>query len=275
VQDDAVASTAAAVPPQDGYAPASAASSGNPLLPAAAAADDSTINNSETADEASADEATAPAEVPPGKTPENVTLDGSAFYLKCWDGNGQETPGDSCDKLSVFEKRMATRLYVVDSCKQKHAGAKASGKLSLGIEIDFDKAAVSFWNGASSDLENAAKVAVCLRSELNGLPIQGFDHKFSRYRMFFTVLFGDAKGAAATKTPVVSENEPTKNLPKGKLVTVVKDQVRVRKSPVDGEIVGKLGKDNQVKLLKKKDGWCQVLTPNNNEGWMICDALSK
>ena len=42
-----------------------------------------------------------------------------------------------------------------------------------------------------------------------------------------------------------------------------------------GEVIGKIGKDNQVKLLKKKGDWCQVMTPNNNEGWMICEALSK
>ena len=30
-----------------------------------------------------------------------------------------------------------------------------------------------------------------------------------------------------------------------------------------------------VSALKKKGEWCQVLTPNSNEGWMICEALSK
>ncbi|MCK9463885.1 MAG: SH3 domain-containing protein [Proteobacteria bacterium] len=47
----------------------------------------------------------------------------------------------------------------------------------------------------------------------------------------------------------------------------------MRKTPVDGEIIGKIGQGNQVRLLKQKEGWCQIVTPTGNEGWMICDAL--
>jgi hypothetical protein len=232
---------------------------------------------------ATVNEANAPPEVPPGKTPDNVALDGGAFYLKCWDKSGTAIPGASCDKLSVLEKRVATRVYVVDRCKKKHAGDKAQGKLSLGVEVDFDKASVNYWNGPSSTLENAAKVATCLRTELNGLPIRGAAHKYSKYRMFFTVLFGDAKAiakekAAADKAALSTKdekNDAPKNATKGKPVKVLKDNVRVRKTPNDGEVIGKIGKDNEVRLLEKKGEWCKVLTPNNNEGWMICEALSK
>ena len=221
--------------------------------------------------------------MPPGKTPDNVALDGGAFYLKCWDKNGAATQGASCDKLSVLEKRVATRLYVVDRCKKKHSGEKSAGKLSLGVEVDFDKSSVNYWNGPSSTLENAAKTATCLRTELNGLPIRGAAHKYSRYRMFFTVLFGDAKSIAASKAASDKEassgkdekSDAAKTGGKGKLVKVLKDQVRVRKTPVDGEVIGKIGKDNEVRLLQKKGEWCKVLTPNNNEGWMICEALTK
>ena len=37
---------------------------------------------------------------------------------------------------------------------------------------------------------------------------------------------------------------------------------------VTGELV-----DMPHCLLKKKDGWCNIITPNQNEGWMICNAL--
>lgn len=268
-------------PPATGYASTEVVN--NPLLPATAEQNaPSVISNDSSADPESTatrvDEAAAPPEVPPGRTPDNVTLDGNAFYLKCWDGNGAETPGESCDRLSVFEKRVATRLYVVDRCKLQHTDKKSAGKLSLGVEVDFEKSALSFWNGPSSTLENAAKIATCLRSELNGLPIQGVSHKYARYRMFYTVLFGDPKRATVgekSESAAPAVENPAKNLPIGKTVTVLKDQVRVRKSPVDGDVIGKIAKDNQVKLLKKKGEWCQVMTPNNNEGWMICEALSK
>ncbi len=253
-------------PPSSGYAPSSELSN-NPLL----------SDNIKTDEPSISDEASALPEVPPGKTPEGISLDGSAFYLKCWDSNGTETPGTSCDKLTVFEKRIATRLYVVDSCKRKHSGEKNSGKFSLGIEVDFEKSALSFWNGASSTIENADKTAACLRNELAGLPIHGIESKFSKYRIFFTVLFGDAKVADSKKPSAEAKSDSTeaKSPSGGKTVTVIKDNVRVRKAPVDGEIIGKIAKDNKVRLLKTKGDWCQIVTPNNNEGWMICDSLSK
>ncbi len=220
----------------------------------------------------SPDEGDAPPEVPPGRTPEGVMLDGTGFYLKCWDSAGTEHPGSACDRLRVLEKRFSTRLYVVDRCKQKYA-PRAEGKLSLGLEVDFDKRALSYWNGASSDLDGASKVATCLRTELAGLPIHSVDHKHARYRIFFTVLFGKAAEKASGKATTAATSKPPAG--KGKLVNVVKDRVRVRRAPVDGDIIGKISSGNQVRLIEKKAGWCHVITPNKNEGWMTCDALSK
>ncbi|MDJ0766709.1 MAG: SH3 domain-containing protein [Myxococcota bacterium] len=214
-------------------------------------------------------EGDAPPEVPPGRTPAGVMLDGEGFYLKCWDRDGKEIPGTRCDRLRILEKRFSTRLYVVDDCKKKQSNPDATGKLSLGVEVDFEKKSLSFWNGASSDIEGAADIATCLRTALNGLPIHGFIPKYERYRIFFSVLFGISKDRASQKKP---DKQPTK-LRKGKMVDVVKNHVRVRESPKDGRIIGKISSGSQVKLLQKKGDWCRVITPNNNEGWMICDAL--
>jgi hypothetical protein len=248
-----------------GYAPPDAKYSGYPVPTPKNAPDDS---NSD----ATYDEGTAPPEVPPGKTPEKVAIDGGAFYLKCWDDTGSELKGDDCGRLVIFEKRFLTRLYVVDKCKKKHAGEK-EGMLSLGVELDFTKMSISFWNGASSNLENAPLVASCLRTELAGIPITGFNPKYEKYRMFYTVLFGEEAVVAKEKAKPPKANE--KDLTRGKLVSVTKNRVRVRRTPVVGDTIGKISSGNQVRLLKEKDGWCQVITPNQNEGWMICDALQK
>jgi hypothetical protein len=219
---------------------------------------------------AAANEGDALPEVPPGKTPDGMTIDGDAFILKCWGDDGVEIAGDGCDRLDLLEKRFSTRLYVIDECRRKAAGDDASGKLSVAAEVDFQKMAVSFWNGASSDIREATAIGACLRDRLAGLPLAGIDHKQARYRLFFTVLFGDAaekrqKAEAARSAAFVSG--------KGKLVNVVKDRVRVRKAPVDGEILGRVGTGSQVRLLEKKEGWCHVITPAQNDGWMTCDAL--
>jgi hypothetical protein len=215
-------------------------------------------------------EGDAPPEVPPGKTPDGLTLDGGAFVLKCWSNDGVEIAGEGCDRLELLEKRFSTRLYVIDECRIKAAGGSASGKLSVAAEVDFQKMAVSFWNGASSDIREATAIGSCLRDRLAGLPLGGIEHKHARYRLFFTVLFGDA---AEKKQQAEAAKAAAFVAGKGKLVNVVKDRVRVRKVPVDGEILGRIGTGTQVRLLERKEGWCHVITPNRNEGWMTCDAL--
>lgn len=216
------------------------------------------------------DEGAAPPELKPGKTPEGVLLDGDAYYLKCWDSDGVEHAGKECDKLSVLEKRFSTRLYVIDKCRRDKAGDSAAGKLSVAMEVDFQQMSISFWSGASSDIKNAAGIGTCLRTSMSGLPVHGVDHKNARYRIFFTVLFGSA---AAKKGKQEAAKAAKFVAGKGKLVDVVKDRVRVRKSPKDGDIIGKISSGNQVRLLEKKQGWCHIVTPNKNDGWMICDAL--
>jgi len=216
------------------------------------------------------DEGAAPPELKPGKTPDGMALDGEAYYLKCWDADGVEHPGKECDPLDVLEKRFATRLYVVDKCRRDKAGDSAEGKLSVAMEVDFQQMSISFWSGASSDIKNAAGIGTCLRTSMTGLPIHGVDHKNARYRVFFTVLFG---GAAAKKEKQEAAKAVKFAAGKGKLVDVTKDRVNVRQTPKDGEVIGKISTGNQVRLLEQKAGWCHVVTPNDNDGWMICDAL--
>jgi len=216
-------------------------------------------------------EGDAPPEVPPGRTPEGVAMDGGAFYLKCWDADGVEHDGEECDRLEVLEKRFSTRLYVVDECRVSKAGEGAHGKLSLAVEVDFADMSLSFWNGASSNLEGAARVATCLRTGLAGLPLHSVDHEFQRYRVFFTILFG--KPAEKLKE---EEKAPSRFVTgKGRLVDVEWDHVRVREKPVDGEVIGKISSDSQVRLVGQEAGWCHIITPNDNEGWMTCDALAQ
>ena len=219
--------------------------------------------------------------LPPGETPAGVSQTGDPHYLKCWDNTGIESDGTKCDRLLKLENRFTERLYVVDECKNKMAGDAAGGKLVVASEVNFDTGNISFWNGAASDIRSASDIGDCLRERLSGLPIESIDHDFSRYRIYFSVEFGappaPAAVADAAGDPAMDfTSGPSEPPPgSGKMVDVIKDRVRVRKAPVNGEPIGKISSGNKVRLLKQQNGWCNVVTPNNNEGWMICTALQQ
>ncbi len=44
-------------------------------------------------------------------------------------------------------------------------------------------------------------------------------------------------------------------------MTIKKDNVNVRVSPVDGKSFGKIGRGNTVKFIEKKSDWCRIITP--------------
>jgi hypothetical protein len=205
-----------------------------------------------------------PPEVPPGRIPDGVSIDKAPLYFKCWDSDGTTHRDPDCDTLEIFEKRFESRLYIVDRCKRQHAGETTEGKLSLGVQVDFNENSVSFWSGPSSELENAEPIGTCVRRELSRLPISGIEHKFIKYRLFFTVEFRD---------PERVQKELNKLKKRGRTVDVKMDHVRVRRLPEDGFVIGKISRDSQVIFVKKKGDWCHVVTPNDNEGWIICDAL--
>ncbi|MBN2344208.1 MAG: SH3 domain-containing protein [Deltaproteobacteria bacterium] len=204
-------------------------------------------------------------EVPPAPTPDGIRMDGAPLYYKCW-ASGDASGTKECDRLRVLEKRMATRLYVVDECKKAHGKDDAPGLLSLGANLDFSDNTIKFWSGPSSTLDNASKIGNCVRQKLAGLPLYSVDHKYEKYRMFFSIDFFD---------PKQRERMLAQKRKKGRQVQVVKDKVNVREEPVDGASIGRISSDSTVTLLKKNDtgDWCNVLTPSNREGWMICDAL--
>lgn len=207
-----------------------------------------------------------PKTVPPGPIPKGVVIEGTPAYLKCWDKSGKSFGAQECDSLEIFEKRLVTRLYVIERCKKRHLREDVEGILSLGAKVDFTQESVSFWSGPSSELEGAVEIAACIRDDLAGLPLDGIRNKFQKYTVYFNMVF---------RNPGQIEKELRRKKERGRAVEVVKNHVRVRLSPENGMIIGKIGRGNKVALLGRDGDWCRVITPNNNEGWMICDALDR
>ncbi|MBN2715864.1 MAG: SH3 domain-containing protein [Deltaproteobacteria bacterium] len=205
-------------------------------------------------------------EVPPWATPDGIRLDGAPLYFKCWVRADDTGSSKECDRLRVLEKRMATRLYVVDECRKIHGSETDLGLLSLGANLNFADNTISFWSGPSSTIAGAQKIGNCVRGKLAGLPLSNIAHKHEKYRIFFSVDFFDIKQREQMLTRLRS---------KGREVQVTMDKVNVREEPVDGASLGRISSDSKVIFLKKNEtkDWCQILTPGNRIGWMICDAL--
>ncbi len=229
--------------------------------------------------------APAAATIPEGEIPADTRREGDPLYLKCWDDSGIERDGAECDRLDALTTRFDGRLYVVARCRDEHAGAGTAGRLQVAAEVDFAQNTVSLWNGAASDIRNARDIGDCLRTALSGLPIDGIAHRFSRYRIYFPVAFGPPPAPAVSAEPSATaeaDDDPTATtVPsappagEGRVVAVTKTKVRVRKEPdANAEAIGTISAPNQVRLVKQDGDWCNVVTPNSNNGWMICSALS-
>jgi len=247
-------------PVQDAVAAADAGAGGT-VGPGAGAAASLPSADGGAADEQLRDEVDAPPDVPPGPTPDGVALDGAPLYFKCWAADGTLHRRRECGRLELFERRFTTRLYVVDRCKRKVAGADATGKLSLGIALDFADGSIGYWSGPSTEIPGGQQIATCLRDELAGLPLYGIKSKMERYRLFQTVIFGIAEVTGRSR-PLAGD------------VEVTMDRVRVREQPVDGRIIGRLRAGSRVTLLEKKHGWCRIVTPASRVGWLTCEALA-
>ena len=201
--------------------------------------------------------------------------------IKCWDSRGFEQDVASCDPLHALARRAEVNLALLEACRTEILGAGAMGTLALYAEADFIRNRMTFWPGIASTLRHADRVADCLTERWREPRFSELPHRFERYRLKASVRFEGAYHAApsssSSATPAVitaSQAERLENaVENAREVAVARDRVRVRKAPVDGEIIGFISTGRRVKLLQVTDEWCLVKTKRGNVGWMVCWGL--
>jgi hypothetical protein len=209
-----------------------------------------------------------------------ISLDPPLTPLGCWDSRGFEHEADKCDSLFALNQVLKSKLDLFLTCRDRLDASTASGKMTFYLEADFIRDAMSFWVDSGAGLKNKADIVTCVAEALKGLSIQKLPHRHARYRMKGQVRFEGARGQAANiptgSAPAnqIAMEKLEKALATAKEVAVVKERVRVRKSPVDGEIIGFISQPAKVQLLEKSDEWCLVKTKRGNVGWMVCWGLS-
>ena len=197
--------------------------------------------------------------------------------ITCWDATGFPNAAETCGELSELRDVIEKRLYVVDQCRKQIAGDYATGHLDLGMELDFEGGSLSFWSKPTTRIPKGVNIAECMTAELKGMSLGELGPKFARYHFALTVAFGrpgDAVAAVNPKASLKRGDVTPEQIEQGRIVAVIRDRVRVRKAPIDGEILGKISSGNRVLLIEESDGWCHVKTPRGNIGWMVCWALA-
>jgi hypothetical protein len=214
--------------------------------------------------------------VPPAAVPKGMSIGDGVRSVKCWDSKGFEHDGESCDILGDFQKQVVSRLYIADTCRKEILGPLHTGVLSMAMEVDFVTNAVSVWEGSGSTLRQSQKVADCFAETLKNITPDRSMHRQSRYRLQLDITFGRERRLVTQVASVdtTAREEMKKALSNAKTVKVVKTRVRLRKAPVDGEIVGFVSTPAAVSLIEQKGDWCLVKTKRGNIGWMVCWALA-
>lgn len=224
--------------------------------------------------------------VPAGKTPPGVRMGDGIQFVKCWNKDGLQKKGEECSDVRELLVFVSDRIYIFNQCKTQLGGERLLGRLDLGIEFDFDRERLSFWNNPSSTLRGSSEVVGCTKQAVAEIALDGLAPLFSRYQYRFSVWFEgrqrqtaapqiDAKSAqaAATADPRKTVDFPTGRFEDGRLVPVTRDRVRIREKPVDGHMLGKISTGSRVLLLEQQEEWCRVRTRRGNVGWMVCWAL--
>jgi len=196
----------------------------------------------------------------------DVTL-GEPFYFRCWE-TAEEVDGglrrrSECGRLPPLERLIASRLGEARGCRDRSTRPVAEGTVSLAVDAHFGEKRLRIWSGRSSTLENAAEVATCLRRELEDYDISPWLHRYERYTVFFTLVYGGEASAGDAGAPDA-----------GTAVRVVLDRVRLRESPEHGRILARLRRGETVFVLERGDGWFRVRTADGREGWIYEPAIT-
>ena len=217
--------------------------------------------------------------LPKAAPTEGVFLDKPLTPLRCWDTQGFEHKADKCDSLYALNQLLKSKLHVFTACRSS-LDAPPSGPLTFFIEADFLRNTTSFWLENDVLAQSKAEIIECVSKRFGAVSIEALPHRHSRYRLTGQVRFKETQQtdlALTRKTPSPSQAAIAKlerALASAAEVLVTRDRVRVRKSPVDGEIIGFISHPAKVKLVERSDDWCLVQTKRGHLGWLVCWGLA-
>ena len=176
-----------------------------------------------------------------------------------------------CDDLDL-DSVVRSRILALGSCSNAE---KATGMLSLGLEVDFDRdKVVDLLRGKSTTLSSQAANSLmeCAKKELESASFKAVEHQYPRYTVFFLVDFltpRQVKEEVAEK-----EEEAKEDTSASGMATVGWEVALVRGSPKDGAVVARLLTGTRVVVTGRQGDWYKIrYDAKGREGWVFKAAI--
>ncbi len=177
---------------------------------------------------------------------------------------------EECGVLRV-DRVIAPRLEQLTSCP---SALGLQGELVIGFDIDFDKKEISVIKGKKSALPSSTVrgIITCVADFMRDVSPEKIAHKYSRYRVFYTMSFYPP-GAALNPHGAAEEAEAEADAAAARgLATVNWDTALVRDEPRNGAVIARLVRGTRVKLLGRRKDWYRIKV-RSKEGWVYRGAL--
>jgi hypothetical protein len=207
----------------------------------------------------------------PGLVNEQTVVVSQVEVSRCRDLKGKTAP--QCDAIAV-DPLFVPRLKELTKCP---SAIGLAGKVAVGVELDF-KAKTLKVQRAKAKLPRTTLDGLtrCVEQKLSGISLDDLTHEQARYSLSYNLDFyppGRSPDASAEPEPPKGNEGAAGSAAEAKTGKVAWNSCQVRDAPRNGNVIGKLSKNTEIKLLEQKDGWWRVPYGDKGEGWIFGGAL--
>ncbi len=208
---------------------------------------------------------------------------GKSTLAHCQDPPAAELKPSKCGD-HAFDGTVVAKLQALSSCP---AAAGVTGKLSIGVDVNFKSAALKITAAKSSVVQRGGRrddkaiepILACVRASLKELASAAADsgatRDHARYVVYYPVTI--TAPAAGTTAPAPSSSAPGEKPATGS-ATVQVDTAIVRDAPhMTGQPIGRLSRGTKVTTIGTAGHWFHVRFGENDaqDGWVFRTNIGK
>ncbi len=192
---------------------------------------------------------------------------GKGLITHCYKGRDR-LKGEECGALRV-DRVLLPQLQQLSGCP---SAMGLAGEVEIRFDVNFKDQQINVSRGKKSEIPGSTLNGVvrCLADYIRDVSPEKIPHKYSRYRIAYSLKFYPP-GAAPSSDPDASASNDDDNRARG-LAAVSWDIGLVRDEPETGKVVVRLVRGTRVKLLGRRKDWYRVKV-NSKEGWIYRAAL--